>query len=80
MEFITWIVTITAIIGVIYNIKKRVEGFYLWTLTNTAWVYLDAKAGLYSQAFLFIVYTGLSIYGILVWRKESAIRKEKNNV
>ena len=73
MDLFTWIITVIAIVGVILNIKKRVEGFYLWTVSNGAWIYIDVRAGLYAQAAMFVVYTGLSIWGICEWRKNSKI-------
>ena len=65
-----WIITTMAIVGVIFNVKKRIEGFYLWTISNLGFVVIDYKAGLYAQALLFVVYTGLSIWGIVEWRKK----------
>ena len=76
MEVFTWIVTGIAVLGVILNIKKRVEGFHLWTLSNAAWIYIDHKAGLDAQAGMFVVYTGLSIWGIYEWRKVPKPKKE----
>jgi len=70
MDIFTWIITILAIIGVVLNIKQRVEVFYLWVGSNLAWVFIDYKAGLYAQAVLFMVYTGLSVWGIIEWRKK----------
>jgi nicotinamide mononucleotide transporter len=70
MDIFTWIITILAIVGVVLNIKKRVEGFYLWVGSNLAWVVIDYNAGLYAQAVLFMVYTGLSVWGIIEWRKK----------
>ena len=64
----TWIIAILSIAGNFLNVKKRVEGFYLWGITNLAWVAIDIKAGLYAQAALFLVYTGLAIWGIWKWR------------
>lgn len=65
-----WIITILAIVGVVLNIKRRIEGFYLWTMSNIGFVVVDYNAGLYAQAVLFMVYTGLSVWGIIEWRKK----------
>jgi nicotinamide riboside transporter PnuC len=72
MDIFTWIITILAIVGVVLNINKRVEGFYLWVGSNLAWGVIDYNAGLYAQAVLFIVYTGLSVWGIIEWRKKDS--------
>ena len=65
-----WIITLMAIAGVVLNVKRRIEGFYLWTISNIGFVVVDYYAGLNAQAVLFIVYTGLSIWGIIEWRKK----------
>ncbi len=41
----------------------------LWLLTNSAWMLIDIRARLFSQAFLFLVYVGLSVWGIVRWSK-----------
>lgn len=66
-----WIITIMAIAGVVLNVKKRIEGFYFWTISNIGFVAVDFNAGLYAQAVLFVVYTGLSVWGIIEWRKKA---------
>lgn len=72
---IIWIITLMAIGGVVLNIKRRVEGFYLWTISNIGFVAVDYNAGLYAQAVLFVVYTGLSVWGIIEWRKKDLSRR-----
>ena len=64
-----WIVTAFAIVGVVLNIKKRKECFYVWLCTNTIWMVYDYTIGAVAQSALFAVYVGLAVWGIIAWRK-----------
>jgi len=66
---IMWAVTALAIIGVVLNIKKRRECFYVWLFTNSVWMVYDFTLGALAQSALFAVYVGLAIWGIIEWRK-----------
>jgi nicotinamide riboside transporter PnuC len=68
-ELLLWLLTILSLIGVVLNIKKRKECFYIWAVTNGAWVVVDYQAGLPEQAALFLVYFILAIWGIFAWQK-----------
>ena len=70
MWIITWSMTLLSIIGVILNIKKKKICFVLWSITNVSWCIYDFVIGAYAQSFLFLVYLGLSIWGIFEWKKE----------
>ena len=65
----TWIVTAFGILGMVLNIKKRKECFYVWGCTNIAWTVIDIQAGVYSQALLQMIFFGASVWGIYEWRK-----------
>jgi len=64
----TWLITVASIIGVIANIKKKRWCFYVWAVTNSLWMIVDFAHGLYAQAFLFLVYVLLAIWGIIEWK------------
>jgi len=64
----TWVLTAGAITGVILNIKKKRVCFYIWAVTNASWAIVDFVMGIPAQAFLFTVYFGLAIWGIIEWR------------
>lgn len=66
----TWILTAGAITGVILNIKKKRICFYIWAVTNASWAIVDFYKGIPAQGFLFTVYFGLAIWGIIEWRKK----------
>lgn len=62
------IITLISLVGVILNIYKRREGFYVWAFTNAAWAIYDFKLGAWEQGILFSVYFALAIWGIFKWR------------
>ena len=68
IQSITWLLTILAIVGVILNIQKKQICFYIWAVTNAGWAIIDFYKGIPAQAFLFLVYFGLSVWGIIKWK------------
>jgi len=69
IRVMTWFLTALSIVGVILNVKHDRRGFLFWMITNAAWVIVDFRHGLYAQAFLFVVYFFLSLWGWLAWKK-----------
>ena len=69
METITWVLTASCILGAVLNAKKNIVGFYIWLPTNLAWAAVAWYNNLPAQSVLFIVYTVISIIGIINWRK-----------
>jgi len=65
-----WIATGLGILGAIINATKRIEGFYIWIIANTLWIYIGFKTKLYGMAILFFVYLLIVIYGIITWKKK----------
>ena len=70
MMWLTWLLTGLSLIGVVLNIHKRQECFYIWAVTNTCWMLIDFKKGIPAQGVLFMVYVILAIYGIIMWKKK----------
>ena len=66
---LTAILTALSLLGVVLNIKKHVACFYIWTFTNASWSIIDFYSGIPAQGFLFLIYTGLAVYGVLEWGK-----------
>ena len=62
-----WALTILSIIGAILNIKKRRSGFAVYTVANIGWIAVNIYYGIYAQAALFVVFTGLSTWGWIEW-------------
>jgi len=69
---LTGILTILALTGVVLNIKKRIECFYIWLFTNASWAVVDFYRGIPMQGILFTIYTLLAVYGIYEWRKKES--------
>lgn len=65
-----WLVTAASIVGTVLNIKKKQVCFVIWLVTNFLWCVYDYHARSYAQSALFLVYTGLAVYGIYEWRKK----------
>ena len=68
MDTFAWVLAIISIIGVLLNIRKEASGFIFYTISNIGWVIVNVKHEIYAQAFLFLVFTGLSIYGWFSWK------------
>jgi len=68
-ELFKWLIAVLSLVGVVLNIHKRRECFYIWSFTNAAWASVDLYHGIWSQAFLQAVYFGLAIWGIVAWRQ-----------
>lgn len=73
--FITAVLTVLALLGVLLNIKKNYWCFYIWLVTNASWAVIDFYKGIPMQGLLFTVYTGLAIYGLWEWRIKDARKK-----
>ena len=67
-QLFTWCLTAAAIIGVVLNIKKKRICFFIWAVTNASWAFIDFWEGISAQGFLFTVYFGLAIWGIVEWK------------
>lgn len=74
---LSWILVFLSLAGNVFVIKKNVLGQWLWAIGNTGWVIFDVSIGNYSQATLFAVYIGMSIWGIIAWTKEAKALPEK---
>jgi hypothetical protein len=68
-ETLSWILVALSLAGNIFVVKKNVLGQYLWALSNIGWISYDVWIGANSQAFLFAVYLGMCVWGIIAWSK-----------
>lgn len=69
LQILTWLIAALSLSGTVLNIKKRSECFYLWAVSNVAWVFIDLSKGLHAQAVLFAIYFGLAVYGAWSWSR-----------
>jgi len=72
LTLFTWALAALSLFGVVLNIQKRPACFYVWAVTNFGWVAIDLSAGIYAQAALFAIYTGLAVYGAWSWTRGSS--------
>ncbi len=68
-EQLSWILVFLSLAGNVFVIKKNVAGQWLWAISNVGWIIFDLSIGAYSQAFLFLIYLGMCIWGIIAWSK-----------
>jgi nicotinamide riboside transporter PnuC len=68
----TWALTALSIVGVVLNIYKNKWCFIIWAATNLAWMIVDYRYEIYSQAALQAVYFALAVLGLWKWKNESA--------
>lgn len=69
MAIIEWLLVAGSLVGVVLNIRKRRECFYVWGVTNAAWTVVDLNHGVWSQAALQFIYFLLAIWGLIEWKK-----------
>lgn len=69
-DMFEWMLTLLSLLGTFYNIQKKVEGWYIWTISNIGWMISFILKGMPAEATLFAAYLVLSIYGCVKWRKK----------
>ena len=68
-EMLSWVLVALSLAGNVFVIKKNVVGQWMWAVSNLGWIIFDLSIGTYSQAFLFAVYFGMCVWGIISWSK-----------
>ena len=64
-----WALTALSLVGTALNVKKRISCFYLWTVVNVAWVFVDFQQELYARSVLDGVHLAFAVWGIWDWTK-----------
>ena len=64
-----WLLTALSLAGTALNVKKRIACFYLWTVVNIAWVFVDFQQELYARSVLDGVHLAFAVWGIWDWTK-----------
>lgn len=77
---LSWILVALSLAGNFFVIKKNVAGQWLWGIANLGWIAFNIYIGAYSQAFLFAVYFGMCVWGIITWSKEARQPRTPKNV
>lgn len=68
-QIISWLACALSLIGANYNIKKKVNGFYIWIIANFLWIVNAVIINQYAQIVVFFTYIILCIRGIYFWKK-----------
>ena len=71
MSVVYWLTAAASLLAVWLNIRHHVACFWIWMATNATWAYADAMHGLVPQAVVQTTYFGLSVYGIVRWRRDA---------
>ena len=69
-ELFKWFIALLSLLGVVLNIRKK-RSCFIWAGTNICWVLIDLYHGVWSQAALMAVYSGLAVWGIVDWRERT---------
>ena len=64
-----WVLTALSLAGTALNVKKRIACFYLWTVVNIAWVFVDFRQELYARSVLDGVHLAFALWGIWDWTR-----------
>jgi nicotinamide riboside transporter PnuC len=75
ITLISWILTTLSVIGAIRNAQGKIDGFYIWVVSNVGWVVYDIVTNQPAQIALFSVYTLITLYGIYKWSKKKKLNK-----
>ncbi len=69
INFLHLIPASLAILGVVLNNHKRIEGFYCFMLSNTMWLIINAQHGIYVESWQNAVFLCLAFHGYFKWKK-----------
>lgn len=77
-EWICWLFSIINVIGTLLNIRKMYLCFFIWSVCNVFWLYLDIVTAQYARIILDVINLITSLYGAYCWYKDSKSNKLKN--
>ena len=64
----SWVLTIIALIGALYNSEGDKKGFYFWVVSNSGFCVYNACIGETAMSILFGVYLLITINGLRTWK------------
>lgn len=77
-ELVCWLFSIINVIGTLLNIRKMYLCFFIWSVCNVFWLYLDIVTAQYARIILDVINLITSLYGAYCWYKDSKSNKLKN--
>lgn len=78
VQGVSWIGTLTGILGTFLITRKHKGGFYFWSFSNFCWIWVGWKTQMPAQIFLMLVYLAMNIYGLWQWKKPEVIHAGKD--
>ncbi len=72
-----WGVVVASLCGNICIIKKKVSGFYLWSITNFLWAIYNFYINAIAQGVLMLICLLFCVYGIWEWKVNLKFKKEE---
>jgi nicotinamide riboside transporter PnuC len=76
LEIATWFAFALTVFGYELVVRKRWQGYVVWTFTNIFWIGINLYTASYAEAAMFGVFCFYTARGLLRWRKE----EHENNV
>ena len=77
VEKLSWVLVFLSLLGNIFVIRKNVVGQWLWAVSNLGRIAFDLWIGATSQAFLFLIYFLMCVWGIYVWTKDDKLQTQE---
>lgn len=75
-SFLSWGFCFISFAATALNIKKLPGSYFLWTMYNIYWLYVDAWQKTYPRVAVDVVNLIMSTYGLYVWMQKP---KQKGN-
>ena len=60
-----------SVIAQLLMIWQRYEAWPLWVIVDLAYTYQYLKGDLYLTSFLYLIFTGIAVWGWVRWQRES---------
>jgi len=64
----SWVLTMIALIGALYNSEGDKKGFYFWVVSNSGFCVYNACIGEIAMSVLFGIYLIITINGLKTWK------------
>lgn len=64
---VTWSLCVLSTVGTILNAEANIICFPIWIVANTGWIIVNFYKKIYAQAFLYLMYNLIAVYGIGQW-------------
>lgn len=68
LKTIEWTATFIVIIGAVLNALAMKEGFYLWIVSNSLFMFFSYKNKHWGLFLIFCTYLIISFIGIIYWK------------